>query len=177
MGIKLVKNIEVKDSQSKHESFKDDLSTDKIYSIVDCFPIPDQKLLKVTLEGGDTLLIAGELIDTSGLLVGEKRLKATDENGQEKISMILHNDGTIEFKGGSKEMINALSDTLLRILERAKLIDEIINGLATATIPTALGGAVLSALYPAYAVKYPQATAKTALIESEKGKFDEYKKV
>lgn len=130
---KLVKNIEVKDSQSKHEIFKDDIATDKIFSVIDVVPIPDQKVLKLTLEGGDTIIIPGELADLSGLNPGEKRIKATDENGSEKISLILHDDGKIEVK-------NLTSDELIKLIhDLSTNLQTAVTDLISATVPTSLG--------------------------------------
>ena len=176
MEINLVKNIECKDSECKVESFKDDFQNESMFSAVDAVPIDGQKMLKIRLAGGDTILIPGEIIDTSGLEKGEKRIKATDANGETKIKITLHADGTLQIEGGSKEMVTVLSEALQNIIDYAGLINGLINGISTATIPTALGGAVLSLLYPTYAAEYLQAQTKKTAIETSKSELDEYKK-
>ena len=175
MEVAIVKNIESKESTCKTEAFKDDFATDPVYSVVDTVPIAGQKLIKLQLAGGDTVIIAGEIIETSGLTPGEKRIKSTDANGNVKTKITLHDDGTLEIEGGTKEMVNILSDALKNIIDYAGLVNGLINGISTATIPTALGGAILSILYPTYFPEYAQAEAKKTAIEAEKTKLDEYK--
>lgn len=175
--MKLVKNIEIKDSECKHEQFADDIATDKMFSVVECVPIPDQKVLKLKLEGGDTIIIPGEIIDVSGLNPGEKRLKAVDSDGNQKIAITLFNDGKIKIEGESQEMVDVLSKALQNIIDYAGLVNGLINGISTVTIPTALGGAVLSLLYPTYAAEYAQAELKKTDIETSKTNLDTFLKV
>lgn len=173
--MRLVKVLETIASKIKHEIFKDDIAQDRIFSVVECVPIKDQKVLKLKLEGGETIIIPGEILSTS-LNPGEKKLKATDENGNEKISITLYADGKITIQGGTQEMVAVLSSAFQNMIDYEGLVNDILNGFATATIPTALGGTTLAAVYPAFAVKYPQAVNKKTSLETDKSNLDTFKK-
>lgn len=155
MDIKIVENIESKESTCKTEAFKDDLATDQVYSIVDAVPIAGQKLIKIQLEGGDSVIIAGEIVDTSDLTPGEKRIRSTDADGVEKSSTIYHDDGIVETKNdkismtidanGKIEIKNIASDDLIALIhDLSTNLQTAVTDLIGATTATALGSQPLS---------------------------------
>jgi hypothetical protein len=151
--LRLVKVISTALSKIKHEIFKDDLAEDKIFSVVECVPIKDQKVLKLKLEGGETIIIPGQILSTS-LNPGEKRLKATDDNGVEKITLTLYNDGKIEIK-------NLNSDDLIKLIsDLSANLQAAVTDLISATVPTMLGPQNLSVAIP-WAIPVTGLLAKT----------------
>ena len=155
MEIAIVKNIESKESTCKTEAFKDDFATDKVYSVVDTVPIAGQKLIKLQLAGGDTVIIAGEIISTDDLNPGEKRIKSTDKDGVEKSSTTYHDDGMVETKNdkismiidknGKIEIKNLASDDLVGLIsDLSANLQTTITDLMGATTATSIGPQSLS---------------------------------
>jgi hypothetical protein len=168
--LRLVKVISTALSKIKHEIFKDDLAEDRIFSVVECVPIKDQKVLKLKLEGGETIIIPGEILSTS-LTPGEKKVRSTDENGNEKASTIWHDDGTVETKNdaismtidanGKIEIKNLNSDDLVKLIsDLSANLQAAVTDLISATVPTMLGPQMLSVSVP-WAIPVTGLLAKT----------------
>jgi len=163
--MRFVKHLEDKNSESKHEIYKDDIATDKMASVVESVPYKNQKVLKVKLEGGDTIIIPVEIIETS-LKPGEKSLVGKDEDGDEKIRLTVYNDGKIEIKNLTTE------DLVKLIKDMSDNLQSAITDLISATVPTSLGPQSLSVAV-AWAVPLTGLLAKTA---ENATKINNYKK-
>lgn len=168
--MKLVKHLENKSGQSKNEQFKDDISTDKMFSVVECVPIPNQKVLRLKLEGGETLIIPGEILETP-LNPGEKRIKSTDSEGNAKAEVGLYDDETAQIKNnnisvtinknGKIEIKNLTSDDLTKLIhDLATNLQAAVTDLISATVPTSLGPQSLSVAIP-WAIPVTGLLAKT----------------
>jgi len=97
-----------------------------------------------------------------GVVPAGKALNIPDNNNvvvkhsddTNSMELILYPDGKIKIKGNDKEMVNILVGALDSIYNYAGSVNQMIMGISSVTIPTALGGAVLAALYGNFVPNY-----------------------